>query len=211
LLRARIRTHVMNLKRSNGVRLGPLCASSCPKSTPPPTSKKRRLKPAAAAARRIAEWDMAVVSSNRQASEIHKVFRELVRSGGVSRRTKLSSPCQWLVVRTDLMTRKSLDHPRHVPQFWCAVSSPDRSWRMVANVIQEPSGSMRLPISVSPKRVHPLRQSSAAIVDDLRSQAFTRVRTIAAQLNERGILTPCGGAWHPTSAARLLSRLQAIP
>jgi DNA invertase Pin-like site-specific DNA recombinase len=48
-----------------------------------------------------------------------------------------------------------------------------------------------------------------AIVDDLRSQGFTSVRTIAAQLNERGILTPRGGSWHPTSAARLLSRLQA--
>jgi DNA invertase Pin-like site-specific DNA recombinase len=48
-----------------------------------------------------------------------------------------------------------------------------------------------------------------AIVDDLRSQGFTSVRTIAAQLNERGIVTPRGGAWHPTSAARLLARLSA--
>jgi hypothetical protein len=48
-----------------------------------------------------------------------------------------------------------------------------------------------------------------AIVDDLRSQGFTSVRVIAAQLNERRILTPRGGAWHPTSAARLLSRLQS--
>jgi DNA invertase Pin-like site-specific DNA recombinase len=47
------------------------------------------------------------------------------------------------------------------------------------------------------------------IVDDLCTQGFTSVRTIAAQLNERGILTPRGGSWHPTSAARLLSRLQA--
>ena len=47
------------------------------------------------------------------------------------------------------------------------------------------------------------------IVDDLRSQGFTSVRAIAAQLNERGILTARSGSWHPTSAARLLSRLQA--
>ena len=46
------------------------------------------------------------------------------------------------------------------------------------------------------------------IVDDLRSQGFTSVRAIAAQLNEQGILTPRGGSWHPTSAARLVSRLQ---
>jgi DNA invertase Pin-like site-specific DNA recombinase len=49
-----------------------------------------------------------------------------------------------------------------------------------------------------------------AIVDDLRTLGFTSVRAIATQLNERGILTPRGGAWHPTSAARLLSRLQAM-
>jgi len=46
-----------------------------------------------------------------------------------------------------------------------------------------------------------------SIVDDLRPQGFTTVRTIASQLNS-GILTPRGGAWHPTSAARLLTRLQ---
>jgi hypothetical protein len=46
-----------------------------------------------------------------------------------------------------------------------------------------------------------------AIVDDLRAQGLTSVRAIAAQLNERGILTARGGSWHPTSAAR--SRLQA--
>jgi DNA invertase Pin-like site-specific DNA recombinase len=52
-------------------------------------------------------------------------------------------------------------------------------------------------------------QNVKAIVDDLRAQGFTSVRAIAAQLNERGILTPRGGTWHPTSAARLLSRLRA--
>jgi hypothetical protein len=46
-------------------------------------------------------------------------------------------------------------------------------------------------------------------VDDLQTQGFTSVRSIAAQLNDRGILTPRGGAWHPTSAARLLLRLEA--
>jgi hypothetical protein len=46
-----------------------------------------------------------------------------------------------------------------------------------------------------------------AIIDDLQTQGVTSVRAISAELNERGILTPRGGAWHPTSAARLLSRL----
>jgi hypothetical protein len=47
------------------------------------------------------------------------------------------------------------------------------------------------------------------IVDELRIQGITSVRAVAAQLNERSILTARGGAWHPTSAARLLSRLQS--
>jgi len=48
-----------------------------------------------------------------------------------------------------------------------------------------------------------------AIVDDLRAQGFTSVRVVATQLNQHGILTARGRAWHPTSAARLLSRLRA--
>jgi hypothetical protein len=42
----------------------------------------------------------------------------------------------------------------------------------------------------------------------MSTQGFTSVRGIAAQLNERGVLTARGGSWHPTSAARLLSGLQ---
>jgi DNA invertase Pin-like site-specific DNA recombinase len=47
-----------------------------------------------------------------------------------------------------------------------------------------------------------------AIVDDLRSHGITSVRALAAELNDRGILTPRGASWHPTSTARLLSRLR---
>jgi hypothetical protein len=60
-----------------------------------------------------------------------------------------------------------------------------------------------------PRHVRRRAAHLGAIVDDLRSQGFTSVRAIAAQLNDRGILTPHGATWHPTSAARLLSRLQA--
>ena len=48
------------------------------------------------------------------------------------------------------------------------------------------------------------------IVEDLRSQGVTSVRSIAAQLNARGILTPRGGAWHPTSVARLQKRIASL-
>jgi DNA invertase Pin-like site-specific DNA recombinase len=48
-----------------------------------------------------------------------------------------------------------------------------------------------------------------SIVDDLRSQGIKSIRTITAELNARGILTPRAGAWHLTSVARLLARLSA--
>jgi hypothetical protein len=63
-----------------------------------------------------------------------------------------------------------------------------------------------------PLRKLPLNPAAARVVSPelprklarTASQRFTSVRAIDAQLNE----TPRGGAWHPTSAARLLSRLQ---
>jgi DNA invertase Pin-like site-specific DNA recombinase len=47
-----------------------------------------------------------------------------------------------------------------------------------------------------------------AIVGDLHSRGITGARAIAAELNDMGIVTPRGATWHPTSAARLLDRLQ---
>jgi DNA invertase Pin-like site-specific DNA recombinase len=47
------------------------------------------------------------------------------------------------------------------------------------------------------------------IIDDLCSQGIKSVRTITAELNARGIFTARGGAWHPTSVARLLARVNA--
>ena len=49
------------------------------------------------------------------------------------------------------------------------------------------------------------------IVDDLRGQGFTSVRAIAAQLNERGVLTPRGGSWHPTRQPRACCRVCERP
>lgn len=47
----------------------------------------------------------------------------------------------------------------------------------------------------------------ASIVEDLRTKGVTSVRAVAEELNAQGILTPRGGRWHATSAARLLTRL----
>ena len=47
------------------------------------------------------------------------------------------------------------------------------------------------------------------IIDDIREAGHTSVRAIAAELNQRGIRTARDRQWHPTSAARLLQRLDA--
>jgi DNA invertase Pin-like site-specific DNA recombinase len=46
-----------------------------------------------------------------------------------------------------------------------------------------------------------------AIVQDIRAAGITSVRSMAQELNRRGILTPRNAQWHPTSTARLLARL----
>jgi hypothetical protein len=47
-----------------------------------------------------------------------------------------------------------------------------------------------------------------AIIGDLKVQGIVSIREIADALNTRGILTPRGGQWHATSAARVLERLK---
>jgi DNA invertase Pin-like site-specific DNA recombinase len=46
-----------------------------------------------------------------------------------------------------------------------------------------------------------------SIVEDIRAQGITSVRKMADELNQRGILTPRGGEWQPTTVVRLLARL----
>jgi DNA invertase Pin-like site-specific DNA recombinase len=48
-----------------------------------------------------------------------------------------------------------------------------------------------------------------AMVADIQSEGITSVRSIADELNRRGVLTPRGATWHPTSVVRLLQHLQA--
>jgi DNA invertase Pin-like site-specific DNA recombinase len=47
-----------------------------------------------------------------------------------------------------------------------------------------------------------------AILGDIRAQGITSIRKTADELNRRGILTPRGGEWQPTTVVRLLERLR---
>lgn len=46
-----------------------------------------------------------------------------------------------------------------------------------------------------------------AIIDEIKAKGITTVRAVAAELTAMGVPSPRGGVWHPTAAARLLSRL----
>jgi hypothetical protein len=47
------------------------------------------------------------------------------------------------------------------------------------------------------------------IVNTMRAQGLTSVRSIAEALNDQGIRAPRGDTWHPTAVSRLLKRLSA--
>lgn len=47
------------------------------------------------------------------------------------------------------------------------------------------------------------------VIDYIREQGARSLRAIAAELNVRGIETPCGGAWFPVQVQRVLVRVAA--
>jgi Recombinase len=47
----------------------------------------------------------------------------------------------------------------------------------------------------------------APVVEDIRSGGATSLRAIAAELNDRGMLTRRGGRWHVSTVKNLLDRL----
>jgi hypothetical protein len=69
--------------------------------------------------------------------------------------------------------------------------------------------AMPMPLAVAAvmANAHDRASNLRTIVDDIRAQGFTNVRSIAAELNPRGILTPRDASWHSKSAARPLARL----
>ena len=50
-------------------------------------------------------------------------------------------------------------------------------------------------------------QRLAPVVASLRSEGHTSLSALARELNERGMVTPRGGKWHPSSVRNLLQRL----
>ena len=51
----------------------------------------------------------------------------------------------------------------------------------------------------------------APVIADIQASGATSLPAIARELNERGIVTPRGGQWHPSSVRNLLARLAAPP
>jgi DNA invertase Pin-like site-specific DNA recombinase len=55
-----------------------------------------------------------------------------------------------------------------------------------------------------------LAKSLAPILVSVRAEGALTLRAMAASLNKRGIKSPRGGNWHPSSVANLLSRSERI-
>jgi hypothetical protein len=53
-------------------------------------------------------------------------------------------------------------------------------------------------------------ESLVPIVQAVRSEGAATLREMAQALNRRGIKTPRGGTWYPSSVANLLSRFQTF-
>ena len=53
-------------------------------------------------------------------------------------------------------------------------------------------------------------ESLGPVVQALRSEGATTLRAMAQALNRRGVKSPRGGAWHPSSVANLLSRSETF-
>src|SRR2546421_553219 len=52
-----------------------------------------------------------------------------------------------------------------------------------------------------------LAHSLAPVLLSVLSEGATTLRSIAQALNRRGVKSPRGGTWHPSSVANLLSRI----
>ena len=52
-------------------------------------------------------------------------------------------------------------------------------------------------------------RAMSPVITELRSAGITSARAVAVELNRRGLATARGGAWHPTSVARMLARLRS--
>jgi DNA invertase Pin-like site-specific DNA recombinase len=50
-------------------------------------------------------------------------------------------------------------------------------------------------------------ENYAPVIADIRTAGATSLPAIARELNDRGIVTPRGGRWHPSSVRNLLARL----
>ena len=55
-----------------------------------------------------------------------------------------------------------------------------------------------------------LAHSLAPVLRAVRSEGATTLRSIAQALNPRGIKSPRGGTWYPSSVANVLSRSDAV-
>jgi DNA invertase Pin-like site-specific DNA recombinase len=56
---------------------------------------------------------------------------------------------------------------------------------------------------------HQRAEDLQPVIQELQEHGITGLRAIGRALNERGVVTPRGGKWHPTSVVRVMERMGA--
>ena len=56
---------------------------------------------------------------------------------------------------------------------------------------------------------HQRAEDLQPVIQELQEHGITGLRAIGRALNERGVVTPRGGKWHPTTVARVMERMDA--
>ena len=56
---------------------------------------------------------------------------------------------------------------------------------------------------------HQRAEDLQPVIQELQEHGITGLRAIGRALNERGVVTPRGGKWHPTSVLRVMERMAA--
>ncbi len=59
------------------------------------------------------------------------------------------------------------------------------------------------------KAAHQRAEDLQPVIQELKEHGITGLRAIGRALNERGVVTPRRGKWHPTGVARVIERMNA--
>jgi Recombinase len=133
-------------------------------------------------------------AADSRARALASTIRELTAAGFVSRRSL-----------ADELNRRGIPTARGGSWHYTTVV------RMLTRLGLITSGKGRINIAQATKQAADARAKAlASTISALQAQGLVSFESIARELNGRKIPAARGGKWHPTSAGRLLQRLERL-